>query len=122
MVSEWLAAAGIRAVKTMAQAGLAVLGTGLIGVLDVDWMNVLSVMIMAGIMSLLTSIAGLPEVDGGAPLSEVLDDEETIDHARHVKTLTELKTGVYTDSRNEHPHLVDEDSKELPDQHLEDYV
>ncbi len=58
----WFKAAGIRAVKTMAQAALAVLGSGMIGVLDVDWMNLVSVTIMAGVCSVLTSIAGLPEV------------------------------------------------------------
>lgn len=58
----WFKAAGVRAVKTMAQAALAVLGSGMIGVLDVDWLNLVSVTIMAGICSVLTSIAGLPEV------------------------------------------------------------
>lgn len=58
----WFKAAGIRAAKTMAQAALAVLGSGMFGVLEVDWLNLVSVTIMAGICSVLTSIAGLPEV------------------------------------------------------------
>lgn len=58
----WFKAAGIRAVKTMAQSALAVIGSGMIGVLDVDWMNLISITIMAGVCSILTSIAGLPEV------------------------------------------------------------
>lgn len=58
----WFKAAGIRAVKTMAQSALAVLGSGMFGVLEVDWLNLLSITIMAGICSVLTSIAGLPEV------------------------------------------------------------
>lgn len=58
----WFKAAGIRAAKTMAQSALAVIGSGMIGVLDVDWMNLVSVTIMAGVCSILTSIAGLPEV------------------------------------------------------------
>lgn len=62
MTKIWFKAAGVRAVKTMAQAALAVLGSGMIGVLDVDWLNLVSVTIMAGICSVLTSIAGLPEV------------------------------------------------------------
>lgn len=59
----WLKAALVRAVKTMAQTAVALLGTGAIGILDVDWVSVLSASALAGIMSLLTSIAGLPEVD-----------------------------------------------------------
>ena len=62
MKTTWLKAAGIRAVKTMAQSALAVLGSGMVGVLDVDWLNLVSVTIMAGVCSILTSIAGLPEV------------------------------------------------------------
>lgn len=62
MKTTWLKAAGIRAVKTMAQSALAVLGSGMVGVLDVDWLNLASVTIMAGVCSILTSIAGLPEV------------------------------------------------------------
>ena len=67
MKTTWLKAAGIRAVKTMAQSALAVLGSGMIGVLDVDWLNLVSVAIMAGICSVLTSIAGLPEAKEEVP-------------------------------------------------------
>ena len=59
---KWFKAAGVRAVKTMAQTAVALLGTGAIGVLDVDWIAVLSASALAGIVSLLTSIAGLPEL------------------------------------------------------------
>lgn len=62
MKTTWFKAAGVRAVKTMAQSALAVLGSGMIGVLDVDWLNLISITIMAGVCSILTSIAGLPEV------------------------------------------------------------
>lgn len=59
----WIKAAAIRAVKTMAQAALAVIGTGTIGLMEVDWLNIVSVTLMAGVCSLLTSVAGLPEVE-----------------------------------------------------------
>ena len=62
MKTTWFKAAGVRTVKTMAQSALAVLGSGMIGVLDVDWLNLISITIMAGVCSILTSIAGLPEV------------------------------------------------------------
>ena len=71
MTKIWIKAAGVRAVKTMAQSALAVLGSGMFGVLDVDWLNLLSITIMAGVCSILTSIAGLPEVKEEVPDEEV---------------------------------------------------
>lgn len=62
MSRKWLKAAGIRAVKTMAQTAVSMLTVGQ-AVLDVNWVNVLSVSVTAGIISMLTSIAGLPEVE-----------------------------------------------------------
>ena len=69
----WVRAALIRAVKTMAQAAIGVLGTGAIGLMQADWMNVLSVALMGGVLSLLTSIAGIPEVDDGESLASITD-------------------------------------------------
>ena len=61
-MKKWLKCALIRALKTMAQTALSMITIGQ-AVLDVNWINVLSVSVVAGILSLLTSIAGLPEVD-----------------------------------------------------------
>ena len=58
---QWLKSAGIRAVKTMAQTALSMLTVGQ-AVLDVNWVNVLSVSAVAGVISILTSITGIPEV------------------------------------------------------------
>lgn len=58
----WFKAAGIRAVKTMAQIAVSTIGTtAAFG--EVNWALVLSTTLLAGILSLLTSIAGLPEVE-----------------------------------------------------------
>ena len=62
MSKKWLKAAGIRAVKTMAQTAVSMLTVGQ-AVLDVNWVTVLSVSVTAGIISMLTSVAGLPEVE-----------------------------------------------------------
>lgn len=62
MSKKWLKAAGIRAVKTMAQTAVSMLTVGQ-AVLDVNWINVLSVSAVAGVISMLTSIAGIPEVE-----------------------------------------------------------
>lgn len=59
---EWWRAAGIRAVRTMAQTAVALIGTNAAGVTDVNWVGVASGAALAGIVSLLTSVAGLPEV------------------------------------------------------------
>lgn len=61
LTKEWMRAAGIRAVKTVAQTAVATIGTAaVIGV--VDWKMVASASILAGILSMLTSVAGIPEV------------------------------------------------------------
>ena len=60
---QWQNAAGIRAVKTVAQAAIAGIGTAA-ALGQVDWKYVLSASVMAGVISILTSIAGIPEVGG----------------------------------------------------------
>lgn len=58
----WLKAALIRAIKTMAQTAVGMLSGSAVGVLEADWIAVASVSAMAGVVSVLTSLAGLPEV------------------------------------------------------------
>lgn len=62
MSKKWIKAAGIRAVKTVAQTAAATIGTATV-LGDVNWIMILSASALAGILSLLTSVAGLPEVD-----------------------------------------------------------
>ena len=60
---SWWKAAGIRAIKTVAQTAIATIGTAAV-MSEVNWVAVLSASCLAGILSLLTSLAGLPEVEG----------------------------------------------------------
>ena len=58
----WVKAAGIRALKTLAQTAIATIGTTAL-LSEVDWFSVLSASVLAAVLSILTSLAGLPEVD-----------------------------------------------------------
>lgn len=62
MSVKWWKAAGIRAVKTICQTAVATIGSSMV-IADVNWPVVASASVLAGILSLLTSVAGLPEVD-----------------------------------------------------------
>lgn len=62
MTKQWWRAAGIRAIKTAAQTAVALIGTGAVGFTDLDWARIASVAGVAAALSLLTSVAGLPEV------------------------------------------------------------
>lgn len=59
---SWAKATGIRTIKTMAEMGIALIGTNAIGLTDVDWLGVLSGCALAGVITILTCIKGLPEL------------------------------------------------------------
>lgn len=62
MTKQWFKAAGMRALKTVCQTAVALIGTTLV-ISDVDWVTVGSASLLAGILSILTSMAGLPEIE-----------------------------------------------------------
>lgn len=75
-MTMWLKKAGVRAIKTVAQAAVAMIGTAAV-VQEVDWKMVAGAAVLAGILSLLTSLAGLPELDteaAGESLETTEDD------------------------------------------------
>lgn len=76
-MKKWIKAAGIRAIKTIAQTAIATIGTSAL-MSEVNWLMVLSASVLAGILSLLTSIAGLPELEKETSYDELDDawDEE----------------------------------------------
>ena len=59
---KWIKAAGIRAIRTVAQTAVAMIGVSAV-MQDVNWLSVASASLLAGVLSVLTSIAGLPEVE-----------------------------------------------------------
>lgn len=80
MTKEFWKAALIRAIKTFAQAMVAQIGAGSIGIVQFDWIGALSVSAMAMVLSLFTSLAGLPEVELANTLysldNQVEEDDE----------------------------------------------
>ena len=83
-LKEWAKAAGIRAIKTVCQTALATIGTSaaVIGFEDVNWRLVISASLLAGVLSLITSIAGLPEIimpEASEDVGEI-GDEDSFDY------------------------------------------
>ncbi len=70
-VKKWIKAAGIRAIRTFAEAALAYIGTGAVVLGDVNWLAALSAGLMGAVVALLIALAGLPEVPED-------DDSETL--------------------------------------------
>lgn len=61
-VLNWIKAAGVRTVKTMAETALAIIGTNTIGITEVDWVGVASACALSGVITVLICIKGLPEL------------------------------------------------------------
>ena len=72
---NWIKAAAIRAAKTVAQTAIATIGTTAM-ITEVNWLVVLSASALAGVLSLLTSLAGLPEVDNGSTDGKHFEGED----------------------------------------------
>ena len=90
-IKKWLRAAGVRAVKTVAQTAAATIGTAA-ALGSVDWIMVLSASALAGILSLLTSIAGLPELT---------ESEEEADGEKTEEEMTEEMEKELTNGKGE---------------------
>ena len=73
--SKWAKAAGVRCIKTVAQAAISIIGTS-VAMGDVDWRLAASASVLAGVLSLLTSVAGLPEVNVPELPEDVIDDSD----------------------------------------------
>lgn len=71
----WAVSAGIRAVKTAAQSLVACIGTSAVNIVQLDWPQMLGIAATAAVVSIATSIAGLPEVDGGKSIAKIAKGE-----------------------------------------------
>lgn len=93
MTKEFWKAALIRAIKTFAQAMVAQIGAGSVGIVQFDWVGALSVSAMAAVLSIFTSLAGLPEVQ----LSETIyaldnepDEDDEDDEEVEIEDISDL--------------------------------
>ena len=76
---EWGTAALIRAVRTFAQCFAACIGTGMVTVREVDWLRAASVSFVAFVLSIMTSLGGLPEVKKEPETIEPPDEKDTVE-------------------------------------------
>lgn len=74
-IKKWWKAAGVRAVKTAAQTAVVAIPVG-VGIHEVGWLGIISMALGAGVLSLLTSVAGIPEVDDGTSLPEIYKEDK----------------------------------------------
>ena len=76
-MKEWLKCAAIRALKTSAQVGVLLIGTDIFNIVALDWPYIIGCMAGGFVLSMLTSVAGIPEVDDGAsPLGRHAKEDE----------------------------------------------
>lgn len=81
MNKEWIEAAAVRAIKTMAQGAIALIGSDMVSIIEINWPQILGCVATMGLLSILTSIAGLPEVDDTVEVIQY-DDETDGDDVR----------------------------------------
>jgi len=75
-MGKWIKAALVRAAKTAAQAAVTLIGADMVSIVSLDWVQILGVCSTMAVISLLTSVAGIPEVDDGASVLKIDQPKE----------------------------------------------
>jgi fatty acid desaturase len=74
-LAQWAKAAAVRAIKTAAQAAIAIIPVSAVTIGSVDWIMVAGAAALAGVISLLTSIAGIPEISDGQSIRQIISSK-----------------------------------------------
>ena len=75
-MGKWIKAALVRAAKTAAQAAVTLIGADMVSIMSLDWVQILGACATMAVVSLLTSVAGIPEVDSGASVLKIDQPKE----------------------------------------------
>lgn len=75
-MGKWIKAALVRAAKTAAQAAVTLIGADMVSIMSLDWVQILGACATMAVVSLLTSVAGIPEVDDGASVLKIDQPKE----------------------------------------------
>ena len=93
-MKNWLKTVGLKTIKTMAQTAIGVIGSSLV-ISDIDWLMVASASVVAGVVSILTSVAGLPEIKEDQTYQQIMQGRSAQDLAAYMAQVHQIISELY---------------------------